>query len=117
MPHTGITDDTSTITMDHPSANKVVSFKICYSTCYVTVKFKIMPKYSIKNTIIYLCDAKNCEYVTNNKTNMVAHKSRRHNINIIWHQCDICIVYRGKTKGDLKQHKADVHNIDVKLKC
>ena len=68
-----------------------------------------MPKYLIENK--FHCNY--CNYKTNIQTNYINHQSRKHNINTTFFACELCHIYRGKTKGDLKIHKANVHGIDV----
>jgi hypothetical protein len=75
-----------------------------------------MPKYKIKKHSEYFCDVNGCLYKTRNKSNLLSHRSRKHDINITWYHCDICTIYRAKSKGDLKQHKQNVHDVEVKWK-
>ena len=63
--------------------------------------------------MIHHCDF--CEYKTNNSSNLKRHKSFRHDIGVIWFECDIddC-EFKSKNNSDLKRHKVNKHNIDVK---
>ena len=56
-----------------------------------------MPKYLIENK--FHCNY--CNYKTNIQTNYINHQSRKHNINTTFFACELCLIYRGKTKGDL----------------
>ena len=88
-------------------------------TTLITCHLSVLKKLPIMIIILKSQFQKNCQnrkLLKSQFQHLKQHKQSKHDINVVWHSCDLCS-YKCKKKGHLKQHKQSIHDIDVVIYC